>query len=213
MKIEGSGSASGSRSISQRHGSADPDPHQNVTGPEHCLSVRFFSVDGVLLARFFFIDKVLSKVFFSGERALLARLSVDGLLLLMRFSVEGVPVDPALLIIVAGVLSVELFTDIRSIHSGWSGSFRLLLSSVPDPDPHVFPNVFWLPGSGSISQRYGSGSGYFYHHAKTVRKKNLDSYCFVTYYGLLSLKNDVNVPSKNASQKNFFLNISFLLAS
>jgi hypothetical protein len=35
MKIEGSGS------ISQRHGSADPepdpDPHQNVMGPQHCL--------------------------------------------------------------------------------------------------------------------------------------------------------------------------------
>ncbi len=27
----------------------------------------------------------------------------------------------------------------------------------PDPDPHVF----WPPGSGSISQRYGSGSGSF----------------------------------------------------
>jgi hypothetical protein len=29
MKIEGSGS------ISQRHGSADPDPHQNVMDPQH----------------------------------------------------------------------------------------------------------------------------------------------------------------------------------
>jgi hypothetical protein len=29
MKIEGSGS------ISQRHGSADPDPHQNVMDPEY----------------------------------------------------------------------------------------------------------------------------------------------------------------------------------
>ncbi len=32
MKIEGSGSAS----INQRHGSADPDPHQNVMDPQHC---------------------------------------------------------------------------------------------------------------------------------------------------------------------------------
>jgi hypothetical protein len=32
MKIE----ISGSGSISQRHGSADPDPHQNVMDPEHC---------------------------------------------------------------------------------------------------------------------------------------------------------------------------------
>jgi hypothetical protein len=38
--------------------------------------------------------------------------------------------------------------------------------SVADPDPHVCGP----PGSGSISQRYGSGSGYFYHHAKIVRK-------------------------------------------
>jgi hypothetical protein len=142
--------------------------------PEHCLSVRFFSVDGVLLARFFFIDKVLSKVFFSAERALLARFSVDGLLLLMRHSVEGVllerffSVDPAL-IIVAGVLSVELFTGIRSIHSGWSGSFRLLLSSVPDPDPHVFG----LPGSGS-----------FYHQAKIIKKPCFLLFCdfFWTFY-------------------------------
>jgi hypothetical protein len=29
MKIEGSGS------ISQRHGSADPDPHQNIMDPQH----------------------------------------------------------------------------------------------------------------------------------------------------------------------------------
>jgi hypothetical protein len=38
MKIEGSGS----RSISQRHGSADPhpnpDPHQNVMDPQHCVN-------------------------------------------------------------------------------------------------------------------------------------------------------------------------------
>jgi hypothetical protein len=36
------------------------------------------------------------------------------------------------------------------------------------PDPHVFGP----PGSGSASQRYGSGSGsgFFYHQAKIVRK-------------------------------------------
>jgi hypothetical protein len=39
-KIAGSGSESGS--ISQRHGSADPDPdpHQNVMDPEHCTQHR-----------------------------------------------------------------------------------------------------------------------------------------------------------------------------
>ncbi len=42
-------------------------------------------------------------------------------------------------------------------------------SSVADPDPPD-PHVFKPPGSGSTSQRYGSGSGSFYHHAKIVRK-------------------------------------------
>jgi hypothetical protein len=35
MKIEGSGSGS----ISQRHGSADPDPHQKDMDPEYCILV------------------------------------------------------------------------------------------------------------------------------------------------------------------------------
>ncbi len=38
-------------------------------------------------------------------------------------------------------------------------------NSVADPNP-ADPYVFGLPGSGSISQRYGS----FYHQAKIVRK-------------------------------------------
>jgi hypothetical protein len=45
------------------------------------------------------------------------------------------------------------------------------------------PHDFVPPGSGSISQRYGSGSGSrsFYHHAKLV-KKNFDSYYFVVFF-------------------------------
>jgi hypothetical protein len=35
MKIGGSGSGSESRFISQRNGSADPDPHQNVMDSQH----------------------------------------------------------------------------------------------------------------------------------------------------------------------------------
>jgi hypothetical protein len=44
MKIEGSVFASGS--ISQRHGSADPDPHQNVMDPQHwlCRSGTYINV-------------------------------------------------------------------------------------------------------------------------------------------------------------------------
>jgi hypothetical protein len=37
----------------------------------------------------------------------------------------------------------------------------------------------------------------------SVIKKNLDFYCFVTSFGLLSLKNDVNVPAKSDEKKNF----------
>jgi hypothetical protein len=63
--------------------------------------------------------------------------------------------------------------------------FRVLNSvadSDPNPDPSD-PYVFVPPGSGSgsIRQRYGPGSGSFYHHAKIVRKY-LDSYCFVTSF-------------------------------
>ncbi len=34
---KGVGSGVGSGSISQRYVSGDPDPHQNVTGPQHCF--------------------------------------------------------------------------------------------------------------------------------------------------------------------------------
>jgi hypothetical protein len=43
-----------------------------------------------------------------------------------------------------------------------------LPTSVADPDLNPDPHVFGPPGSGSISQSYGSGS--FYHLAKIVRK-------------------------------------------
>jgi hypothetical protein len=40
---------------------------------------------------------------------------------------------------------------------------------------------------------------------KKNSRKNLDSYCFVTFFGLLSLKKNVNVPSKSNKQKKNFL--------
>ncbi len=55
--------------------------------------------------------------------------------------------------------------------------------SVPDPDPPD-PRVFCPPGSGSTSQRYGSGSGSFYHHAKIIRKilNPTILWLFLTFY-------------------------------
>ena len=38
MKIPGFGAEFGSESVSQRYGSADPDPYQNVTHPATLLS-------------------------------------------------------------------------------------------------------------------------------------------------------------------------------
>jgi hypothetical protein len=48
--------------------------------------------------------------------------------------------------------------------------------------------VFGPPGSGSVNQRYGSGSGSgsLYHQAKIV-KKNIETYCFVTSFPLFFL--------------------------
>jgi hypothetical protein len=85
-------------------------------------------------------------------------------------------------------------------------NYRCVPTSVPDPDPHVFGPP--ASGSGYISQRYGSGSGPGSESASKNSKKNLDSYCLVTSFGLLSLKNDV--PSKSNKQKNFFLNKCFV---
>jgi hypothetical protein len=71
---------------------------------------------------------------------------------------------------------------------GNAGKFlpAFLVGSVADPDPDPKdPHVFGPPGSGSgsTSQRYGSGSGSFLPSCKT-RKKNLDSYCYVTSFRL-----------------------------
>jgi hypothetical protein len=59
-----------------------------------------------------------------------------------------------------------------------------------------------LARSGSISQRYGSGSGSFYHQAKIVSKTLIPTVLRLLF-DFLSLKNDVNVPSKRNKQKNF----------
>ncbi len=88
---------------------------------------------------------------------------------------------------------------------------RIRNTSVADPDPPD-PHVFGPPGSGSTSKRYGSGSGSFCHHAKIVTKTLIPTilWLFLTF---LSLKNDVNVPSKSNKQKKLCQKISFLLAS
>ncbi len=68
-------------------------------------------------------------------------------------------------------------------------------------------------GSGSESGSGSTGSTCFWASWIRIRillslsknsKKNLNFYSFVTSFWLLSLKNDVKVPSKSTMQKNFF---------
>jgi hypothetical protein len=70
----------------------------------------------------------------------------------------------------------------------------------PNPDP----SVFGPPGTGSISHRYGSESGSFYHQAKIVRKTLISTALWLLFY-FLSLKNYVNVPSKSDKQKHWII--------
>jgi hypothetical protein len=70
----------------------------------------------------------------------------------------------------------------------------ILKNSVPDP------YVFGPPGSGFVSQRYGSDSGFgfrsrsgSFHHQIKIRKTLISSLLRLLY-DFLSLKNDVNVP-------------------
>jgi hypothetical protein len=51
-----------------------------------------------------------------------------------------------------------------------SFNFYVDTDNVTDPDPNPDPCVFGPPGSGSISQRHGSGSIGSFYQAKTVRK-------------------------------------------
>ncbi len=75
----------------------------------------------------------------------------------------------------------------------------------------IWWNFETFPASGSVSQRYGSGSGFgsFYHQAKIVRTTLIPTVLWLLF-DFLSLKNDVNVPSKSNKRKFFY---SILLAS
>ena len=71
----------------------------------------------------------------------------------------------------------EITAQQTQIHLRLSWSMAHIVQiSVADLDPPD-PHVFGPPGSGSTSQRYGSGSGSgtFYHHAKIVRKTLIPS--------------------------------------
>jgi hypothetical protein len=81
----------------------------------------------------------------------------------------------------------------------------LLIFSVADPNPD--PNVF--EPSGSISQRYGSGtgSGSFYHQAKKGRKTLIPT-ALRLLFNFLSLK-IMHMYLQEIKTKNFFFKLVF----
>jgi hypothetical protein len=60
---------------------------------------------------------------------------------------------------------------------------------LPDPDPYPLVRCIDPDPDPSIS--------------KQKSKENLDSYCFVTSFGLFIFENEENVLSKSNKQKNF----------
>jgi len=93
--------------------------------------------------------------------------------------------DLSLLLVQAGVARDDAETWLSQLQSGELWTSVADPDSNPDPDPPD-PHVFGPP-SGSISQRYGSGSGSFYHQAKIVRK-TVDPTALWLLFDFLSLK-------------------------
>jgi hypothetical protein len=81
--------------------------------------------------------------------------------------------------------------------------FLLVQCSVADPNPDPSdPYVFGPPGSGSGSEVWIRIRIQILLLPSKNSEKNHDSYCFMTSFRLLSLKNGVNVLSEK--QNNFF---------
>jgi hypothetical protein len=78
-------------------------------------------------------------------------------------------------------------------------------SSVADPDPNPDLHVLGLPDPDPLVRAMDPDPSILCKNSK----KNLDSYYFVTLFDILSLKNDVNVPSKRNKQKKLFTKFIF----
>ncbi len=79
---------------------------------------------------------------------------------------------------------------------------RILRNSVTDPDPDPpDPHVFGPLDPGPDPLVRGMDPGPDPSSSCKNSKKILDSYYFVTLFDFLSLKNDVNEPSKSIEQK------------
>ncbi len=77
----------------------------------------------------------------------------------------------------------------------------IVTACVQDPDPPD-PYVFGLPDPDPLVR--GMDRIWRLLSSSKTSKKNIDSYCFVTFLDFLSMKNYVNVPSKSNQQKKFY---------
>ncbi len=105
---------------------------------------------------------------------------------------------------VCGIESISRFKKILFRVNMHSANKKIPNEEDSDADPSD-PYVFGPPGCRSGSEVWIRILLSAYKNSK----KNLDSYCFVILFDFLSLKNDVNVPSK--SKKNFFVKIKFFV--
>jgi hypothetical protein len=94
----------------------------------------------------------------------------------------------------------EFLTLLEGLNS-WEASLYLAVLRIRIRIHPQDPHVFGPPGSGSISQRFGSGSGSFSPKARIVRKTLIFTVLLLPF-DFLSLKNDVTVSSKSNMRKN-----------
>ncbi len=125
----------------------------NIPDPQNCLLLAFLvSLLSFALASLLLLVSLLLMV---------SLWLLFSLLLLAHWA-------KVLMLQVIPVLAVNL---LFLLTCSWCGFKTSVADPDPNPDPDPpDPRVFGPPGSGSgsTSQRYGSGS--FYHHAKIVRK-------------------------------------------
>ncbi len=202
-KIAGSGSGS-----SQRHTSAEPDPYQNVTYPQHWLystnTCKTFTLVDLWKGKGIESDN--TEIFLRNKTWIAKKSSVwMCLCLVVTSSAFSSDTWRSFSIFSCSrLLAISATYTQRGQDQFWwekkcaklfSRNKRAMQRQVVyesyqnDQQRCEFGSISKRYGSGSVSKRYGSGS--FYHEAKIVRGLLIPRYFMWILYNFLSLKNDV----------------------
>jgi hypothetical protein len=158
----------GSGSISQRYGSAGPDPHKNVTDPQHCLRVEKWNLRLTWTC--------------TGWEACPAAPGRSGACSGARSNSSPV-IKPKVIMLSKRVHFIS-----------WLQHGKNINSQTHKQCSGYVGYVFKPPGSASESAIYlyvsGSGFGSFHQQAKKWRKTLISTFLWLLYY-FLFLKNDV----------------------